>query len=113
MFNAGFELLGTAPVLQPLADLAMHVFEQPKQRANTGFLPYNSCVRVLIGQVVLHAKRSNALLHISLVLRWAATGHVSIAIPKCRQNFEVYSSSHKIDENWKRAERYGSRQMDA
>jgi hypothetical protein len=40
----------------------MHVFEQPKQRANTGFLPYDSCVRVLMGQVVLHAKRSNALL---------------------------------------------------
>jgi hypothetical protein len=39
MFNAGFDLLGTTPVLQPLADLAMHVFEQPKQRANAGFLP--------------------------------------------------------------------------
>jgi hypothetical protein len=79
MFNAGFDLLGTAPALQPLADLAMHVLEQPKQRANSGFLPYDSC---LMGQVVLHAKRSNALLHISLALRWAATGRVSIAIPR-------------------------------
>ena len=82
MVNAGFDLLGTAPALQPLADLAMHVLEQPKQRANSGFLPYDSWVRVLMGQVVLHAKRSNALLHISLALRWAATGRVSIAIPR-------------------------------
>jgi hypothetical protein len=80
MFNAGFDLLGSAPVLQPLADLAMHVLEQPKKRANSGFLLFlRSCS---YGQVVLHAKRSNAVLHIPLALRWAATGRVSIAIPR-------------------------------
>ena len=103
MFNAGFDLLGTAPALQPLADLAMHVLE------------HDSSVRVLMGQVVLHAKRSNALLHISLALRWAATGRVSIAIPRRqrRQNFEGYSSSHRLDRGWECAARYDSQQIDA
>ena len=38
-FNAELELLGAASVLQALADLAMYVFEQPKQCADAGLLP--------------------------------------------------------------------------
>jgi hypothetical protein len=39
MFNAELELLGAASVLQAPADLAMHVFQQPAQRADAGLLP--------------------------------------------------------------------------
>ena len=113
MFNAGFDLLGSAPVLQPLADLAMHVLEQPNQRANSGFLPFLRSCSHGSGPAACETKQRTPPYFVGVTM--GSTGRVSIAIPRRqrRQNFEGYSSSHRLDRDWECAARYDSQQIDA
>src|SRR4029077_13567459 len=44
-------------------DFAVQVFEQPVQRVDAGLFPQDSFVHLPVGQVVLQAKRGNAVLY--------------------------------------------------